>query len=117
MARRWLGYDEVRDIAGEDAARAVCRVYGGMSMYLPANAAPEHPLSVLMGFDAFRRLCVRAGGVEVVFSKRRGSRKHAIITRLEEGRSCSAIARELDVTARYVQLIASGMRQTGSAGG
>lgn len=110
MARRWLRYEDVVSVAGEDVARAVTRVFGGMSMYLPVAADGANPLEPLMGREVLRRFCLRYGGGHVVFSKRQGSRKNEIIARLERGQTSHAIAADLDVTLRYVQRLASDVR-------
>jgi hypothetical protein len=56
---------EIADVAGEEAAMRLSRMYGGRSVYVPGKRIENHPLERLLGQDAFEKLIQHYGGMEL----------------------------------------------------
>lgn len=69
MADAYAGWPdklmEIADIAGDEAALRLARMYGGRSVYVPGKAIEGHPLEALLGRDAFTMLVKHYGGTEL----------------------------------------------------
>ena len=108
----WISRPELAALIGADAARTLCRLYGGVSQHIPYAAAPDHPWSRVIGMAAMRAVCAAHGGTSIVPPNGRQPEPHkqAIVKMLAAGHSHRAIALELGVTERWVQMVANATR-------
>lgn len=105
----WLRLTDLVDAVGEQAAIALVQAKAGQSIYVPGTVSADHPLAVLMGLEAARRLSDHLGGrgVNVLVPRANTGRWAEARARtsalLSSGASESMIAREMGVTVRAVQ--------------
>jgi DNA-binding NarL/FixJ family response regulator len=109
---KWVSAPELSDLIGKDAALTLCRAFGGVSQYVPKEAAPDHPFCRFVGLSAMRILCAAYPGEWIVppNARRPEPQKQAIVKLLEKGHSQRKIALELCVTERWVQMVAGATR-------
>jgi hypothetical protein len=53
--------DELAELIGRPGALALCALYGGRRLYIPATVDPAHPLVLLLGDLMAGRLAARFG--------------------------------------------------------
>lgn len=107
MAATWISYGELAGLIGADAALALCRTYGGVTLYIPKSIKADSELAHIVGLPALRALtAVYGGGVVTVPNRRKAApRKGKILEMLECGVPAREIALSLDVTQRYVEYL------------
>ena len=109
---KWVSGPELADLIGKEAALALGRAFGGVSQYIPAEASPAHPFCRIIGLPAMRTLCAAYAGERIIppNTRRPEPQKQAIVNLLEKGHSQRSIAMALGVTERWVQMVASAVR-------
>lgn len=113
MSARHVSYADMVEVLGKDAARALHESRGGISIYVPMNPKPDHPLAQFIGLEALETLCAFAGGESLSLSNAgRHINKPRILRMLEQGQSAATIALECGVTERYVNRLASDLKKT-----
>lgn len=100
------GMRELREVVGPGAALAICAEWGGKTLYVPAFAGPEHPLSRLLGEEAANTLCRAMAGDRLAVPKTdavlRQIRARKIARRRSQGESITSLADEFDLTPRRI---------------
>jgi len=106
MAEERLTIETIAARIGDEIARRLEYHFAGTRVYIPEreHLRDEHLLVRMLGRDAAAKLCERFGGEAVTLPNRsRIERRRARILELrDDGMFCSAIAREVGVTERYV---------------
>lgn len=105
MAAVWVSYGELASVIGDEMARVLCRLRGGVSLHIPKQATADAVLAPFIGLPALRALASVYGGLTIAVPNRRRDepRKGQVIEMLEAGMSARDIALQLDVTERYVR--------------
>ncbi|MDR2745684.1 MAG: RNA helicase [Desulfovibrio sp.] len=105
---QWVSHGELRELLGSDAAGALCRTFGGVHYYIPAEPSAAHPFTPILGTAGMRVLCNTYGGEKITLPnwKRPEPKKGEILSRLEKGESPRSIAIALEVTERWVWVVA-----------
>ena len=102
---------------GYNATANLCGWFGGKWIWVPAEASPGHQIAKVIGNLAFERL-VRGFGNQRVFIPKD---THQSVVRLRRriydmvrlGNPTAAIAEELGVTMRHVQIVRRELENTG----
>ena len=91
-----VGLTRIRDVAGPEAALALCSTYGGGSVYIPRRLEPGHPLLRLLGAESAARLASYYGGDKLDVPKadavHRQHRAVEIMRQRSAGASISGLA-------------------------
>ena len=106
---RWISWPDLVEVIGRPAATDLCTKHGGISTYLPVRADRDHPWCRVLGVQAMTLLCAYAGGNRVSIPNRRRAQavKRRIHEMLDDHASIEDIARECEVTDRYVMAVAA----------
>lgn len=100
------GLRELKGVVGPGAALAVCSVWGGRTLYIPAIAHPDHPLTRILGVETANRLCRAMAGdrlsVPKIDAVSRQIRAHRIKKRRSRGDSISELAGDFGLTPRRI---------------
>ena len=118
MAETWISWPELAACVGEDKARALCAVRGGVSFYVPRAgmvAVAGGWLSTCLGEDGLAALSAHFGGEYVTVPNHRRAEpfKDRAMALLEKGASCRRVALELGLTERYVRRLSRQCRLPG----
>ncbi len=104
------GVIELIDVVGYEAASILVEHFKGVAIWVPKIAKPEHPLSLLIGFDAFQKLSRYYGDTSVEINRcealNRENRNKKIV---EDSRSLTQrdLARKYMTTERHIRRILS----------
>lgn len=116
MAELWVSYPELERAIGHDAAQTLCRVHGGVPVYVPYPDARGTGLEKIIGPGPTRALASFYGGgyITVPNHRRQEPLKPRVVAGIEAKRHYRDIALEVGVTERYVRSIARqmGMRKS-----
>jgi hypothetical protein len=100
---------EIADHVGEPAALALVVHFGGMEMFVPRTAGPEHRFTQVLGAERAAVFCAAFGGDKIAVPTARTLRsaKMAIIDALttDSALGTSALAHATGVTARHVRAV------------
>lgn len=109
MGEIWLSYPELIDLIGEDVARRLCAVHGGVPIYVPRRAAPGGKLERIVGLRALAELAAKYGGAYIAVPNGRKAERYKarVIALIDKGRPLRDIALELGLTERYVRRLAA----------
>ena len=112
MAGLWVSYGELATVIGEDLARMLCRLRGGVSLHIPKQATSDAVLAPFIGLPALRALSSVYGGATITVPNKRKDepRKGQVLDMLDAGMSARDIALQLDVTERYVRHVGASAR-------
>jgi hypothetical protein len=101
--------DDIARAVGYRAARVIALHYAGRRLHVPATARPDHPLSVLIGRDAFVLLVREFAACRLLVpcdtEEQRFTRDWRIAALLADGRSAEQIAAALGMSSRRVEQI------------
>ncbi len=113
MSERWVSLPELESVIGSDAARDLCRVFGGLSVYVPTKCRADHEFARVIGMTALLALSAHAGGYHVTLPnlRRPKSQKNKILALLQKGMTHRRIAEECCVSERWVRRLASEKRE------
>ncbi|MDR2075624.1 MAG: hypothetical protein LBP61_01635 [Desulfovibrio sp.] len=104
----YLSVFDLRRVLDRRQADLLCRVWGGVSTYLPVEPDPRHDFAGVLGRQGMAILCAAFGGQNVTLpNANHMSKKSEIVARLERGESPRLIALELKVTERWVRHLAA----------
>lgn len=108
--RRPAGDDAMDKIAaaiGADAARALARLFGGTSLYVPRAMGEHHPICAAIGREAADRLAAWTGGSALVVPKQ--PERRARVHELRQGGklTIAAIAVQTSFSERHVYRLLS----------
>ena len=105
MSSKWLSFPELRRIAGDAEAVALCRSAGGVSVYVPKKPEMRPAWAKALSAEAWASLAAEYGGDVIAFPNLRRSEsfKADIVRMLADGKTCREIAKALPVTERYVR--------------
>jgi hypothetical protein len=94
---------------GVEGALLLVSSLGGLEYYIPRNATEQHPLSQLLGYERFRALMTSHGGIRIAIPRDPYAHlaKGRVIAMLEARVDPRTIARECQVTQRYVRRVAA----------
>lgn len=108
----WVSHAALATLLGEAAAGMLCKSYGGVRYYVPAEPDAAHPFAPILGNDGMKALCLAYGGEKITVPnwKKPEPKIGEILNRLEKGDSPRDIAIALDVTERWVWAVAKGNR-------
>lgn len=101
---------ELVDVIGYDAAMLFVENFKGEVIWVPKNAKPDHPLSLIIGFDAFKKLTWYYGdtSLEVDICKAldiENRNRNIFEDRHRKGLTCRDLARKYQTTERHVRRI------------
>ena len=57
------------ELVGPEAAKSLCRAYGGVSHYIPQKPSPDHQFAEVVGMAAWIKICRHYGGGSLVLPK------------------------------------------------
>ena len=88
---------EIAEVAGPEAAWAMARVHGGVTVYIPREASQGHWLTELVGLEAARKICdhfrVANTGVRLLIPiAKQAAARERLIKALEAGMSAPEAA-------------------------
>lgn len=96
-------------LIGLTATIAIVQAYGGVRLYVPKQAVPDHPLTKLIGLENLNALCVAVGGEEhFTIPKAEAALRHLRDQKIrsEHGpKSVRQLAREHGLTERMISYI------------
>lgn len=109
MQKRWISFTDLAQMVGRENAERLCADYGGRALYVPVAGSEEHFLEEMLGRRFFRKLWKRYGGFELFLPNllRNTPKKQEILVRLGQGEPPKEIAASLNVTERWVRILAS----------
>lgn len=112
MAETWISRPELEEVLGRDGADLLCRVSGGVPVYVPLKADVSTHLGRILGPFKLAALARVYGGMRITVPNGRKAEAHknTIIGKLEAGLPYDKIALELGVTERYVRMVAQACR-------
>ena len=103
----WVTLYDLENTLGKEAARLLTIYFGGIELYIPTDFKPGHEITKVIGQTPANILAAAYGGRHVTFPNGKNEpKKPQIIDMLEAGVDKKEIARELEVTERYVQHVA-----------
>ncbi len=102
----------IAEEVGFDTAHTLVVAYGGLTVHVPAQADPSHPLAHDLGLEPLEHLCGILGGQAIQVPQKR----HALLIRQrrkartlnEKGMPIKEIAEILEVTDRKAQALVDG---------
>lgn len=108
---------EIAEIAGMDAAWAIARAKGGRQVYIPAQAAPGHWLTDLVGLEAAQKICAfyraNSSGMQLLIPMGSTVRTNAEIAKaIEQGGSANQLAGEFGKHERTIRRHRARIRDT-----
>lgn len=99
---------ELARVSSVAAALALAREYGGRRIYIPEVMTEDHPLAVLIGFDAAMALSHHYPGdrpeIPMLRDWRAKVKANAIASARRAGRTQADLAREYGMTERGIRL-------------
>lgn len=99
---------ELARVSSVAAALALAREYGGRRIYIPEVMTEDHPLAVLIGFDAATALAHHYPGdrpeIPMLRDWRAKVKANAIASARRAGRTQAELAREYGMTERGIRL-------------
>lgn len=102
--------ESMRDIVrvvGIDAAITIVQERGGICMYIPATASPDHWLANAIGMEAFTKLVEYAPGWEPKIPLCKEAliaiKEREILKKAQSGKSQAELAREYKMTERGIR--------------
>lgn len=121
MTSGQASYRQLERLIGEPAATRLLRAFGGMEgIYIPRRPNPEHRFVPVIGQERFARIVESFAGVRLELPKKpdRATKKVAIMEAIQAGAATAeTIARDHDVTTRYVRKLRSELRACGALPG
>lgn len=117
----WDGRLDILEVAerlfGAEVRDRVWARFGGMSIYVPRNVRPDHPLSDAIGHERALALADEIGGivVELPVAPDGGwrGRREIVLAGTLEGSTLNQLARELGCSSRRVSQIRAELRAAG----
>ena len=107
MGAESITWEEIIEVVGQDAAQALGRRFGGVSLYVPANHT-KGKLAQVIGLEAARSMAERFGGSTLMLpnaTRRKEAKKTRIIELIEAGWSTRRIAMRVNVTEDWVKMV------------
>jgi hypothetical protein len=102
---------DLRRVLDRGQADLLCRVWGGVTTYLPVTPDARHDFAAVLGPRGMEILCAAFGGQNVTLpNANHMPKKSEIIARLEQGEAPRDIALSLQVTERWVRHLAARYR-------
>jgi len=102
---------ELADIIGLAAALKLVKAYPGVSLYIPANPHPDHPLASIIGFDALCELSKVYAQETLTLPKLDAAErqiKHQVVAEmLDQNHSIRTVALATGYTSRRIQQLRS----------
>lgn len=88
---------EIAEVAGPEAAWALARTHGGVTVYIPRAARDDHWLTELVGREAARKICnhfrVADTGVRLLIPlAKQAAAREKLVKALEDGMSAPEAA-------------------------
>lgn len=103
----WVSLYELETLLGKEAARLLTIHFGGVRFYVPTTMETGGNIAKIIGERAATLLSEVYGGRSITVPNGKNEpHKQRIIAMLEAGLEKSDIARELEVTERYVYHVA-----------
>jgi len=96
---------EVERIAGREAALALSRARGGRTVYIPAEAKPDHWLAEAVGLEAAQKICNhyssdKTGGRLLIPIAKLAQQQRQLVDALNAGKSASTAAQSAGMHER-----------------
>ena len=114
---RETSLDEICETIGYAATRVVAVWFAGRALYVPPQPDPDHPLRLLLGVAAFRRLVEGFAGdqVKIPLESADGAlvRDRDIAIALAEGRTPAQVGALVGLSTRRVEQIRSALVDRG----
>ena len=111
---------ELTDLIGPQPTQAIIALRGGLRLYIPADAHPDHWLIPHIGFEAFAKLVLEYGReyleIPRCAASLRQARYDAIISAAAQGTSVATLAKQHHLTMRRIHQIKATQRVTGLPG-
>ncbi|MGD9539072.1 MAG: hypothetical protein AB7P52_17705 [Alphaproteobacteria bacterium] len=108
--------DRVAAIAGQGAALALARAYGGTEIYVPSTLPPGHELEAVLGRPAAELVIGEIGGgwrlIPLGPFTTHARQGRLILARLRDGAPAADIAREANVHVRTVKRYRARLRHS-----
>ena len=103
---------EMIRVIGSDAAHQLVAEWGGVRVYIPHRFRQDHPLVQTLGPESGRRLIQHYCGETLSIPRHlyASNKKSQIIDALLTGKPQRVIAREVEVSQRYVEKVAALIR-------
>jgi len=95
--------------AGEEAAFALVREFGGQWIYIPKKAPDDHRLVLAGGRIAAEAIMKESGGSYIAFPKA-GMRRLKVLSMLRGGTSNNAVAKATQLSHRQVRRLRAELR-------
>ena len=110
---------EISSVVGLPATARLIEVFGGVRLYVPKQARPEHKIALLIGLEAAQRLSARFGNEELSIPKarilRRSIRNLALLADHASGMSVRRLALKYDLCERTIWEIIAAHRARSEA--
>ncbi|MDR1359474.1 MAG: RNA helicase [Deltaproteobacteria bacterium] len=105
----YLSQIDLELVLARAEALRLCRLYGGVEMYLPRAPDTRHPYCGVVGILGLKAMCAAFGGGNVTLPKGNHlpPKKSEILSRLDRGEAPREIALDLQVTERWVRHLAA----------
>ena len=108
-------FQAMAETVGAGVALRLLERFAGVHLRIPKRPRPEHPLTVLLGWDDAARLCLAYGGELLAMPSGKAAalaaRNEAIRTERRAGVSTAALARRHNLTERQIYSITRPDRQ------
>ena len=103
---------EIIEMVSESAAGLIVDNWGGVRLYIPKRYNPDHSIARLLEAEDMRKLIYFYGGetLSIPRNKTVSNKKARIIDGLQAGKPHRIIAREVEVSQRYVEKISMMLR-------
>ena len=106
-------FESLSELIGKAVALLLCEEYGGETLYIRKSIAigdaTLRPWHEIIGQSACERLNARLGGKRVYIpmapAEMLADRNAAILQRLQQGESASAVARDINLSLRSINMI------------
>lgn len=109
MQRKNSTADDISAVIGFTATMAICTWFGDRNLYVPLLATDEHPVSLLIGFAAWKRMVGEFGGdtlaIPTTSKHEQTNVERTIAEMIGLGRGSNEIAEKTGLTYRRVQQI------------
>ncbi len=110
----WVSSAELAEVLqDEPCAIKLCKWFGGVGYYMPAQANPKHVFARVLSIGQLQLLCSAYSGLTIQLPNGRKAepQKAAIVHMLKNGYSHRSIATKLCVTQRWVEMVAQMQRR------
>lgn len=94
---------EIAEAIGLDGALALCRVFGGIALYVPQTPKEDHILLKALSMDEFALLCRAFGGDTVEIPKGTKAKRAQIFADLAAGAGTLEAAKRYNYTTRGIR--------------